>query len=133
MKQCLSRVRCKEYVGEARAHSLSPSVSVDLPISADAWELVCALSATFSRARGGGRSPDRGHPNLRYVELGPTGREALTHLFGVPREVDRHESDIRRTPPFTRTGVVNGYAPSPILGVVLKFVTSTGLASTDTA
>lgn len=62
----------------------------------------------------------------------PTGRDALKHLLGIAPSSERgHEEDIPRTPPFTRTGVVNGYAPSPILGVVLRVVTSTGLRSTN--
>ena len=48
MKECLSRGRCKERGGEARAHSLSPSASVDLSISAHARGYGCAFSATFS-------------------------------------------------------------------------------------
>ena len=64
---------------------------------------------------------------LRSIELGPTGRDALKHLFGVVRTSERrHEKEIRRTPPFTLSAVVNGFAAMPLLGVVLKVVTSTG-------
>ena len=70
----------------------------------------------------------------RNIELGPTGRVTLTHLFGVPRPVgDRHEEVIRRTPPFTRSSVANGCAPMAQVGVVLEVVTSTGLHSTNKA
>lgn len=48
MKQRLSSRRCKESAGEALARSLSPSASVDLPISAVARDFDCAFSATFS-------------------------------------------------------------------------------------
>ena len=64
---------------------------------------------------------------LRSIELGPTGRDALKHLFGVVRTSERrHEKEIRRTPPFTLPAVVNGFAAMPLVGVVLKVVTSTG-------
>ena len=64
---------------------------------------------------------------LRSIEPGPTGRDALKHLFGVVRTSERrHEKEIRRTPPFTLSAVVNGFAAMPLLGVVLKVVTSTG-------
>ena len=62
------------------------------------------------------------------IEPGPTGRDALKHLFGVVRTCERrHETVIRRTPPFTLSAVVNRRAAMPLLGVVLKVVTSTGL------
>jgi len=48
MKKALSSRWCKESVGEVLAHFLSPSASVDLPISAVARDFDCAFSATFS-------------------------------------------------------------------------------------
>ena len=67
------------------------------------------------------------------IELGPTRRSTLKHLFGIaPEKERRHEEKIRRTPPFTQASIVNGYVLSPICGVVLKVVTSTGSHSTKT-
>ena len=48
MKQGLSSRRCKEFEGEALARSLSPSASVDLPISAEARDTGRAFPRTFS-------------------------------------------------------------------------------------
>ncbi len=68
-----------------------------------------------------------GNPSLRGIELGPTRRDALKHLFGIVRRRGRrHEKEIRRTPPFTLATVDNGFAVMAWLGVVLKVVTSTG-------
>ena len=67
------------------------------------------------------------------IELGPTGRGTLTHLFGVSPMANRHEEVIRRTPPFTRTNVANGNALLAQVGVVLEVVTSTSLHSTNKA
>jgi hypothetical protein len=69
----------------------------------------------------------------RNIERGPTGRVTLTHLFGVPQRADRHEEVLRRTPPFTRSGVAKGCALMAQVGVVLEVVTSTSLHSTNNA
>ncbi len=71
--------------------------------------------------------PSPGNLNLRVIELGPTGRDALNHLFGVVRPSERrHEKEIRKTPPFTLATVDNGFAVMAWVGVVLKVVASTG-------
>src|SRR6185436_8657003 len=71
----------------------------------------------------------RDHPDR---ERRPTWRDALNHLFGIaPACGRRHETRIRRTPPFIRTMVDDGITIRVRRGVVFRVVTSTGPGSTN--
>jgi hypothetical protein len=127
MKHPVSSGWCKGCLDDVAARSRRRRRRLILPISAGSRRDSACHRPHIPRARGGGRSL-----SLQFGdERGPTRREALSHLFGIVHAGTSQEIGIQRTPPFTPTGVDDGFAPRGTCGVVLRVVTSTNLRSTQ--
>ena len=94
----------------------SPSVSVDLShLSLHHDTAFVPPARTFPEPE---VERDHGGCLPLRIELRPTRREPLNHLFGIARTERRHKAHVRRTPPFIRTTVDDGIAVRLRLGVV---------------